>query len=247
MQKRVSNHIRHNVYGLVAIVIALTMGTAYATHPGGANTISTEDIQNQAVTNPKIASQTVQTGRLADGAVTNAKIALESITNNRIAPGAVNTGRLANGAVNSAKVQDGSLTADDLNGLEFLRAASAPLNDQPGGGSASQPLFTLGRVNLIAFCQDQGGGTLVGGITPVVDEAGPVLVTDGDGSAADDVVELQPFDVQFVIIRGGNAGLAGRETSFAILDPDGTSASGVAAVSVRPATGDCVITAQATG
>jgi hypothetical protein len=230
MQKRVSNHIRHNVYGLVAIVIALTMGTAYATHPGGANTISTEDIQNQAVTNPKIASQTI-----------------EAITNNRIAPGAVNTGRLANGAVNSAKVQDGSLTADDLNGLEFLRAASAPLNDQPGGGSASQPLFTLGRVNLIAFCQDQGGGTLVGGITPVVDEAGPVLVTDGDGSAADDVVELQPFDVQFVIIRGGNAGLAGRETSFAILDPDGTSASGVAAVSVRPATGDCVITAQATG
>jgi hypothetical protein len=111
---RFSNHIRQNIYGLVAIFIALTMGTAYATHPGGTNTISTDDIQNQAVTTPKIATRAVETGKIQDQAVTNAKVALESITNNRIAPNAVNSGRLANGAVITNKLADGAVTTPKL-------------------------------------------------------------------------------------------------------------------------------------
>jgi hypothetical protein len=151
---------------LVAVFIALTMGTAYATHPGGANTISTADIQNQAVTNPKIAAQTIQTGRLADGAVTNAKIAPESITNNRIAPDAVNSGRLADGAVitrkladgavNSAKVLDNSLTGTDVDEstLAEVNAATvdglsaAPIGLKTNGTTAS-PVEVLDLGGLI--------------------------------------------------------------------------------------------------
>jgi hypothetical protein len=114
MSRRASAPLRHSVVAYLALFFALTMGTAYATHPGGENTISTADIQNGAVTNVKIAPASVQTGRIADGAVTNAKIALESITNNRIAPGAVNTGRLANGAVITRKLADGAVTAAKL-------------------------------------------------------------------------------------------------------------------------------------
>jgi hypothetical protein len=121
---RFSNHIRHNVVGYVALFFALTMGTAYATHPGGVNTISTDDIQNQAVTNQKIALQAVQTGRLADQAVTTAKLADGAVTNRKIAPQGVQTGRLANQAVTNAKlapdsvdsatVLDDSLTGADV-------------------------------------------------------------------------------------------------------------------------------------
>ena len=45
---------------------------------------------------------------------------------------------------------------------------------------------------------------------------------------------LQPFDVQFVVIAGSNSAVVGKSTSFAILDGNGTSASGVAAAVVRP-------------
>ena len=72
------------------------------------------------------------------------------------------------------------------------------------------------------------------------------MVTDGNAGAADDNVELVPFDVQFVEILNGTD-VAAREVSFAILDNENTSASGVAAVSVDPANSRCVITAQAVG
>jgi hypothetical protein len=117
-------HLRRNVVSYVALFFALTMGTAYATHPGGVNTISTDDIQSQAVTNQKIAPQAVQAGRLADGAVTSAKLADEAVTNSKIMPQAVQTGRLANAAVTNAKlapdsvdsaqVADDTITGDDV-------------------------------------------------------------------------------------------------------------------------------------
>jgi hypothetical protein len=163
MLNRFSNHIRQNVYGLVAIFIALS-GTAYATHPGGENTISTDDLQSQAVINQKIALQAVQTGRIADGAVTNAKIAHESITNNRIAPQAVNAGRLADGAVVTRKLADGAVTAPKLgcagNGPddEMVKAGSvcidkyeASLWDAPSGGNQ-----IVGNAAIDAACPDSG-------------------------------------------------------------------------------------------
>jgi hypothetical protein len=44
-----------------------------------------------------------------------------------------------------------------------------------------------------------------------------------------------------------NPAESAEETAFAILDEANTTASGVAAAFVDPATGDCVITAQAVG
>ena len=49
MSKLARDHIRSNLVGYVAVFLALTMGTAYATHPGGADTISAEDIINGQV------------------------------------------------------------------------------------------------------------------------------------------------------------------------------------------------------
>ena len=65
--------------------------------------------------------------------------------------------------------------------------------------------------------------------------------------SGDSAVALRPEDVQFIVIVNRDAGIGGQESSFAILDHDGDSASGVAAVSVDQATGNCVITAQAVG
>ena len=42
------NHLRSNVIGYVAVFIALS-GTAIASHPGGADTISAADIINNEV------------------------------------------------------------------------------------------------------------------------------------------------------------------------------------------------------
>jgi hypothetical protein len=158
-----------------------------------------------------------------------------SVGSGDLAAGSVLTGKVAADAITGAKVLDKSLTSADLRDVGFLHAKTARLST--GGGAA---MFTIGRVRLGSFCTNNSG-TLTAGIEPTVDTAGPVLVS---GST---VTPLQPFDVQFVVIVGDNANVTATETSFAILDTGGASASGVAAALVDPAHGKCVVTAQAVG
>ena len=49
MLAMLGSHVRQNVIGYVALFFALSGGVAWATHPGGANTISTGDIINDQV------------------------------------------------------------------------------------------------------------------------------------------------------------------------------------------------------
>jgi hypothetical protein len=136
---RFSKHIRQNVYGLVAVFIALTMGTAYATHPGGTNTISTDDIQNQAVTTPKLASQAATTG----------KIASEAVDSSRLALGAVTTPRILDGAVRTAKLRDGAVTPIKSSGL-------VPYGDIPW--AVVNQNGTVARSNPIGVTAERQGG-----------------------------------------------------------------------------------------
>jgi hypothetical protein len=158
-----------------------------------------------------------------------------SVSSRDLAAGAVTTGKIAADSVNGSKVLDHSLPSADLQDVGFLRAKTSRLNH--GGGEV---MFKIGRVTLGSFCSNNGG-TLTAGIEPAVDEAGPVLVI------GDSTIPLQPFDVQFVVIVGDTTNVKGQEASFSILDRNGTSASGVAAATVDPANGRCVVTAHAVG
>ena len=70
MQDRIRNHIRSNVVGYVALFFALSLGTAWASHPGGENTISSADIIDGAVRNADI----------RNGAVNSPKVANDNLT-----------------------------------------------------------------------------------------------------------------------------------------------------------------------
>jgi hypothetical protein len=89
----IRNHLRSNVIGYVALFVALS-GTAMASHPGGADTISAADIINNEI----------RTEDIRDANVTTADYRADSIT----------TGKIADGEVGSADVLDGSLGAADL-------------------------------------------------------------------------------------------------------------------------------------
>jgi hypothetical protein len=158
---------------------------------------------------------------------------------------------LAADAVGTNEILNNSLTAADIANVDFLQAGTARLTDAPGGGAAAQLLFAIGRVTLNAFCTNNGGGSMTTGISPVLQGSDtgpirPVMVTDGQGGSADDDVELVLFDVQFFTILTSTS-VAAEEASFAILDSQDTSASGVVAASVDPANSSCVLTAHAVG
>jgi hypothetical protein len=149
--------------------------------------------------------------------------------------GSVGSADLALGSVTGANVLDKSLTSADLRDVAFQQAKTEVLST--GGGGT---MFTVGRVKLASFCT-LNGNTLSAGIEPVVTRSGPVLV---EGTS---LTQLQPFDVEFVVVVGNNLGVAARETSFAILDPGFVSVSGDAAARVDPHRGTCTVTVQAEG
>jgi hypothetical protein len=77
---RISNYIRRNAIGCVALFFALGGGAAWATHPGGANTISSGDIINDEVRNRDIANNAIGTNKIVTGGVRSGDLLDESVT-----------------------------------------------------------------------------------------------------------------------------------------------------------------------
>lgn len=225
---RFSSHVRSNVVGYVALFMALC-GTAYA------------------VDGPLAGQNTVGSGDIIDNEVQTADIKDANLTTADIRVNAVTSGKVLDNTLTPADIADNALGPADLAGVDdVLDAETARLHDQPGGSSAGRALFSIGRVGLGAFCAVQNNGSLTGGINALVDEPGPIMVTDGEGTQEDLAVPLNPFSADFMAIINSNNQIA-QETSFGILDSDGASATGVAAISVDPGTGDCVISVHAVG
>jgi hypothetical protein len=108
MSTRISKHIRSNVLGLVAIFIALG-GTAYATHPGGADTISSGDIQDNQVFSTDVRNDTLTSGGL--GA---ADLRPDSVGTSEVANDSLSASDLASSSVASPEVANNSLTGTDI-------------------------------------------------------------------------------------------------------------------------------------
>ncbi len=158
-----------------------------------------------------------------------------------IVNGEVGTADLANAGVTGAKIADNSVADADLAGASFVHAQTVRLHDNPGGSADSAALFRIGRVNESAFCSAESGGALRGGVEVGVNQVGATLV------AGDFDVDLVPFDVQFINTAFSDNGAVATQTPFSILDRAATSANGIAATRVDPATGRCIITIHAVG
>ena len=103
MQAKIRSHIRSNVYGLVAVFIALG-GTAYATHPGGANSISTGDIINDQVFTQDLANNNMTSLDIRDDTLTGGGLAAADLR-----PGSVGTSEVANASLGGADVNEATL------------------------------------------------------------------------------------------------------------------------------------------
>jgi hypothetical protein len=99
-ESRISRHIRSNVLGLVAIFMALG-GTAYATHPDGANTISSGDIIDGQVQNPDLGPSSVTTDKVASSTLTGSDVATGGLFGSDLATDTVTSSDIATGAIST--------------------------------------------------------------------------------------------------------------------------------------------------
>jgi hypothetical protein len=135
---RIRNHIRSNVVGYLALFFAFS-GVAYATHPGGANTISSGDIINEEVRSPDIGPGEVFSTDIATAGVQSSDIGTDQVKAADIDNGAVRTAEIGTSAVTSVDIDDSAITAADL--ADGSVASGEVLDDTVvGGGLAAADL-----------------------------------------------------------------------------------------------------------
>ncbi len=111
MSARIRRHIRSNVVGYIAIFLFAIGGTSYATHPGGADTISSEDIINGQVFSADVRNDTIVSGDVRD---------------DTLASGGLGGVDIAPGAISTSEVINGTLSASDLGSNSVGYAEIAP-------------------------------------------------------------------------------------------------------------------------
>jgi hypothetical protein len=148
----VSDHVRSNVVGYVAVFIALS-GTAYAVDGplAGQNQVGSEDIINGEVKNNDLGANAVATGKIGDGQVQSSDLAAGVISDDvlnpvkgssKIAADAVQADELSDSSVFGSEVAPNALTGDDIAtntiaGLEVTNESLGSVDLGPGsvGGS----------------------------------------------------------------------------------------------------------------
>ena len=125
MSARIAQHIRSNVYGLIAVFIALG-GTALAVDGPlpGQNQVGSEDIINGEVKRDDIAGDAVRTGKVLNETLLGEDIAIDAIGASEIQTDAIGGAELGPDAVRGSNVvpnslfgsdiADGSVTGDDV-------------------------------------------------------------------------------------------------------------------------------------
>lgn len=98
-----NNSLLSAVLASILMSAAVTFGTLIEMQQGHAQ-VDTNDIDNGAVTSPKIRDREVKTPDIAD----------QSVTTDKIRDGTVETADIADQSVTSDKIRDGSITAADL-------------------------------------------------------------------------------------------------------------------------------------
>ena len=180
----IRKHLRSNVIGYAALFVALS-GTAMASHPGGADTISAGDIINNEI----------RTEDIRDANVTTADIHADSITG----------GKIINGEVASADVLDGSLGATDL-GVDSVGTAELAGGSvgtfEIGANEVLSRNIAGGEVNSVDIASDGVTGAdiatgAVGGFEIATDAVSSLEIASagvGGAEIVDDVVGANELD-----------------------------------------------------
>ncbi len=108
----VSDYLRQNAIGCVALFLVLTGGTAQALD--GSNTVFSDDIVNGEVTSADIAASSVTTGKIANGQVIAADVADDSLRSEEIFDGTIQAIDVAFGTLRGDEILDGTIGGADL-------------------------------------------------------------------------------------------------------------------------------------
>jgi hypothetical protein len=161
----VSDYLRRNALACVALFFTLSGGVAWATHPGGANTIGSTDIINEEVRTADLAPLSVTGGKLATGSVGSGKVVDESLRGDDIALDSIGAPDIGPDAVGSSEIAALAVGADEI--------------DASGVGSDELATITQVQVNIPFGDQDEGNNDYEYGTNTASCPAGTQVIGGG--------------------------------------------------------------------
>jgi hypothetical protein len=207
-----------NVVSTLALFIALTGASAYATsklaprsvgepelRPGA---VTAQKIRRNAVTAPKIKAAAIKQGKLAEGSVSAAKMSINAIASGSIVNGAVTNEKIAADAVTGEKVVESTLAqvpsaskadfataAESANPLAFAHVTKEATLDT----ALSKNIALVKEGNLAGiYCLEASGFNPRGAqVTPQFEGGGAVDVfakIGGTASCPAPQMEVQTFE-----------------------------------------------------
>lgn len=152
-------HLRQNTVAYLAVVVALSTGSAYAAERIANGSVTTKKLANNAVTSTKLKNNAVKSIDIRTGTVNSDDIGTNAVSSLEIGDGSVTTTDIQDGTLLSADVKDDTLTRADISDnvvpqdadiiFSNLGAGTPPVTAQGPGLNSFE--FTLPRNSKLAI------------------------------------------------------------------------------------------------
>jgi hypothetical protein len=104
-------YIRQHHVDLVAVFLALSGGVAWASHPGGANTINSADIIDGQVKEPDVGQAAVASNEVKNDSIVAGDVAPNSLPSSRVVDGSLTGTDVANNSLKGADIDESTLSS----------------------------------------------------------------------------------------------------------------------------------------
>jgi hypothetical protein len=170
MSAKIAAYIRQHHLALLCLFLIMSGGTAYATHPGGENTISstdiidnevkTQDVRDGNIRREDIRTDAVVTEHIATGAVQSIDVADDTTSGALTGTDVLNNSLTGTDVDESSLFNDNSLDASDVSNASTL--AAAEINEAGLGivPSATNATMVQGNeVRVVPFATGNNAGS----------------------------------------------------------------------------------------
>jgi hypothetical protein len=191
---RVRTHLRNNVYGLIAVFIALG-GTSYAVSKLPKNSVGAKQIKANGVRTAEIQDGAVQSADVGNGSLTGGDVQDGSLTGGDVQDGSLGSGDVGDDGLTGGDISDGSVGSPEVEGL---RGGDVVPGTFLGGNvtvqfeQAANPLADNESTSYGVHCpagQTAIGGGFRGDVTDSefteTASSRPVISTDNSGAPVD--------------------------------------------------------------
>ena len=108
-------HLRQNLVAYLALVVALSTGSAYAAAAIANGSVTTKKLANNAVTSNKLKNNSVKSIDIKSGTVNSDDIGTNAVSSLEIGDSSVTTVDIQDGTLLSADIKDDTIVRQDIN------------------------------------------------------------------------------------------------------------------------------------